>query len=86
MVPSIHVLSKTTTLFHAGWKVDKKANAHAGTCGKGGQFDAWMEGIYKKRGEPKMDWIEEHINTIVCGDSEVLIKKNTGRKHRFNCN
>lgn len=22
-----------------------------------------------------MDWIEEHINTIVCGDSEVLIKK-----------
>ena len=44
MVSSIHVLSKTTTLFHAG-KVDKKAKAQPGTCGKGGQFDAWMEDI-----------------------------------------
>ena len=51
MVSSIHVLSKTTTLFHAGWKVDKKAKAQPGTCGKGGQFDAWMEGIITKREE-----------------------------------
>lgn len=49
MMSSIHVLSKTTTLFHAG-KVDKKAKAQPGTCGKGGQFDAWMEDIGKRRG------------------------------------
>lgn len=32
-------------------------------------------GHLQKRGELKMDWIEEHINTIVCGDSEVFDQK-----------
>lgn len=63
MVSSIHVLSKATTLFHAGWIVDKKANAHAGTCGKGGQFDAWMEGIKygSKRNRKAIEKESNHV-------------------------
>ncbi|GAA6290115.1 hypothetical protein F200043G1_28890 [[Clostridium] innocuum] len=62
MVSSIHVLSKTTTLFHAG-KVDKKAKAQPGACGKGGQFDAWMEGIKygSKRNRKAIEKESDHV-------------------------
>lgn len=35
------------------WKVDKKAKAQPGACGKGGQFDAWMEDITMRKERDK---------------------------------
>lgn len=71
MVSSIHVLSETTTLFHAGWKVDKKANAQPGACGKGGQFDAWMEDIITREETMKAYCMDGRVIDVVTADKYI---------------